>query len=109
MIHVAEVEAGLNWYQHAFPAAVRRQLPEQDFEYLTLGEINLEIVPADGKVTSGAAGTVVYWQVADFDQTLHHLIRLGAVLYRGPMTIEDGQRMCQIRDPWGNCIGLRGP
>lgn len=31
-----------------------------------------------------------------------------AALYRGPIGIEAGQRMCQVRDPWDNCIGLRG-
>ena len=40
---------------------------------------------------------------------LRHFEGLGAIRYRGPMAIEDGQRMCQVRDPWGNCIGLRGP
>jgi len=31
----------------------------------------------------------------------------GARLYRGPLAIEGGQWMAQVRDPWGNCIGLR--
>ncbi|MDY0831642.1 MULTISPECIES: VOC family protein [unclassified Pseudomonas] len=34
-------------------------------------------------------------------------VTLGATLYRGPMKIEGGEWMCQVRDPWGNCIGLR--
>jgi len=25
------------------------------------------------------------------------------------MLIENGEAMCQVQDPWGNCIGLRGP
>jgi len=33
----------------------------------------------------------------------------GAALYRGPIKIEARLSMCQARDPWGNCIGLRGP
>ncbi|MEZ8336060.1 glyoxalase/bleomycin resistance/dioxygenase family protein, partial [Vibrio splendidus] len=28
--------------------------------------------------------------------------------YRGPMAIENGLFMCQIEDPFGNLIGLRG-
>jgi len=54
-------------------------------------------------------GTVVYWRVAEFDEALAHLLGVGATLYRGPMAIEDGQLMCQVQDPWGNCLGLRGP
>ncbi|TOL44982.1 glyoxalase/bleomycin resistance/dioxygenase family protein, partial [Vibrio parahaemolyticus] len=37
-----------------------------------------------------------------------HFQKLGARLYRGPMEIEDGLSMCQVEDPFGNLIGLRG-
>lgn len=108
LIHVADVPAGIAWYTRAFPEAIRKRLDEVDFEYLQLGSIQIEIVPADAKVASGAAGSVVYWQVPDFDAALEHMLSIGATLYRGPIQIEDSQRMCQVRDPWGNCIGLRG-
>ncbi len=109
LVHVADVEAGLTWYQRAFPRAERQRLPAFDFEYLKIGSIHLEIVQADEKVASGAAGSVVYWQVEDFDRALSHFNAIGAPLYRGPLEIEDDLWMCQVRDPWGNCIGLRGP
>ncbi|MEI3851230.1 MULTISPECIES: VOC family protein [Ensifer] len=84
-------------------------LEEFDFAYLKVGTVDLEIVQADEKVASGAAGSVVYWAVEDFDRALAHFEALGALLYRGPMAIQEGLWMCQVRDPWGNCIGLRGP
>ncbi len=76
---------------------------------MKIGNIQLEIVTADEKVAAGAAGTVIYWSVDDLDTAIAHFATIGAALYRGPMQIEDGQWMCQVRDPWGNCIGLRGP
>jgi predicted enzyme related to lactoylglutathione lyase len=109
MIHVSNVPAALIWYQQAFPNAVRKRVEAHNFEYLAIGEINLELVPADEKVASGATGSVVYWRVADFNEALQHLQDIGATLYRGPKEIESGLRMCQICDPWGNCLGLRGP
>ena len=109
MVHVAEVQAGLAWYERAFPAARRESVGAPPFERLVVGEAFIEIVPADGKVASGAAGSVVYWRVPQFESALSHFQSVGATLYRGPMSIEDGQRICQVRDPWGNCIGLRGP
>ncbi len=110
MIHVADVAAALDWYSRAFPAARRTNIhwPKKNFEYLELNGIQIEIVPADEKVASGPAGTVVYWTVADFEAEVNHFQSVGATLFRGPAEIEDGMRMCQIRDPWGNCIGLRG-
>lgn len=79
------------------------------FEYLLVGQIKLELVPADSKVSSGPRGSVVYWQFAQFEEALLRFQKAGAQLYRGPMLIEGGQLMCQVQDPWGNCIGLRGP
>ncbi|CAN5314958.1 glyoxalase/bleomycin resistance/dioxygenase family protein [soil metagenome] len=109
MVHVSDVAAGLAWYQRAFPQAVRQQVEGFDFEVLAIGGVTIEIVQADEKVSSGAAGSVVYWNVLDLPSALARMQSVGAVLYRGPMPIEDGLAMCQVRDPWGNCIGLRGP
>jgi predicted enzyme related to lactoylglutathione lyase len=109
LIHVPDVQVGLAWYEQAFPGAERKRIDFPDFEYLAIGSIMLELVPADEKVKSGAAGSVVYWRVADFDRALEHFEQIGAALYRGPIDIANGQRMCQVLDPWGNCIGLRGP
>jgi len=109
MVHVTNVHDALAWYHRAFPGAVRRRLGIPEFEILFVGDVQLEFVPADTKVSSGPCGTVVYWQVPSFEETLEHFQSLGARLYRGPMQIEGGQLMCQVQDPWGNCIGLRGP
>ena len=109
-IHVSEVTTALTWYARAFPQAIRKKLamPTFEFEYLDVDGVMLELVPADEKVSSGASGSVVYWQVPDFDQALAHFQSIGATLYRGPGEIEASQHMCRVKDPWGNCIGLRG-
>jgi len=108
LVHVPDPKEGLDWYQRAFPNAKRVKLPEFEFDYLDVAGVNLEVVKADAKVASGAAGSVVYWHTSDFERRLEHLIGLGATLYRGPMDVENGLRMCQVKDPWGNCIGVRG-
>jgi predicted enzyme related to lactoylglutathione lyase len=109
MVHVTSVEEGLAWYQSAFPSAVRSFAPGTNFEFLQVGNVQLEVVPSDDRVSSGAAGSVVYWHVADLGEALLHFSNLGATVYRGPMHIEAGLGMCQVKDPWGNCVGLRGP
>lgn len=109
MIHVASVPEALAWYARAFPSAVRMTEPGTTFEYLAVGATRLEFVPADAKVPSGPAGSVVYWSVPRFEDALAHMQGVGATLYRGPLRIAHGQSICQVRDPWGNCIGLRGP
>lgn len=109
MIHTPAPAAALAWYEKAFPAARRVSLEASGFTFLQIGELRIEFVPADAKVSAGPSGTVVYWEVEDFEISLRELQALGARLYRGPMAIENGQVMCQVQDPWGNCIGIRGP
>ncbi|WP_338849371.1 VOC family protein [Massilia sp. W12] len=110
LVHVPDVPAALNWYLAALPGARRAHIAEPiAFDYLDVGGIMLELVPADEKVTNAAAGSVVYWHTPDFDASLAHLLSIGATLYRGPGAIEFGHKMCQVKDPWGNCLCLRGP
>lgn len=107
MIHAGDWQRAYEWYRSAFPNAKEVRIKEYDFKYLKVDNIALEIVQADEKVSAGTAGTVVYWHTNDFDGRLKYLLDLGAELYRGPKIIEKGKRMCQVKDPFGNLIGLR--
>ncbi|WP_246616514.1 VOC family protein [Thaumasiovibrio subtropicus] len=109
LIHVPNVDKGLAWYQTAFPAASPIYHPESNFTALDCEGFHIEIVQADEKVSNGKCGSVLYWSVEDLTTTLRHFEALGARLYRGPMKIENGLSMCQLEDPFGNLIGLRGP
>jgi predicted enzyme related to lactoylglutathione lyase len=51
-------------------------------------------------------GTVPYFAVADFEASRAELLAAGCVAHRGPLTLEDGRRICQVRDPYGTVWGL---
>jgi len=109
LVHVGDVDEALRWYAQAFPNAhVRTDLDVPGLAVLNVDGVQLELVLADEKVGSGPAGSVVYWRVPSVTEALERLQILGGELYRGPMNIEQGLSMCQVGDPWGNCIGLRG-
>jgi predicted enzyme related to lactoylglutathione lyase len=108
LVHAPDWRAGLAWYTRAFPSARPVRQPGQDWECIEVDGVAIEVVLADEKVPSGAAGTVVYWWADDFDARRAQLESLRAVLYRGPMEIEDGLVMCQFKDPFGNLLGVRG-
>ena len=91
LIHVSDVKAGIAWYQRAFPDARRERLESYCLEFLVIGDVRLEIVGTDNKVASGAAGSIVYWRVPDFESALAHFQQAGATLYRGPIPIENGE------------------
>ncbi|OTA16461.1 Var1 [Xenorhabdus vietnamensis] len=108
LIPVPDVEAGLAWYKRAFPVARTVYLAEFDFTVLEIGDFSLDIVQADEKVSSGQLGTVLYWSVPCLNTAIRHFQILGAQLFRGTMNIDNGLGMCQVKDPFGNLIGLKG-
>ena len=108
LIHVNDVPSGLEWYKKAFPDAKSVYLEEFRFTVLDMNGFMLEVVQADEKVGSGKLGTVMYWAIPDLNIAINHFKSLGAKVYRGPIPIENGLGMCQIEDPFGNLIGLRG-
>ncbi|MDF5719926.1 MAG: hypothetical protein PUP91_05450 [Rhizonema sp. PD37] len=59
-------------------------------------------------MSPGNAGQVAYWRVDNFEQALQHVQKHGARLYRGPVTIEGKQEICQMWDPFGNLFGMQG-
>jgi predicted enzyme related to lactoylglutathione lyase len=71
--------------------------------------------PADDETEAGEAknpwgsSTVVYFAVDDFDATRERLIAAGCVPWRGPIEIEGGRRICQLRDPFRIVWGLERP
>jgi predicted enzyme related to lactoylglutathione lyase len=109
LVHVGDVAEALRWYAQAFPNALaRNDLATPGLAVLVIDGVQIELVLADEKVASGPAGSVVYWWVPSVAEALARLQIIGGELYRGPMDIEQGLSMCQVKDPWGNCIGLRG-
>lgn len=107
LIHATNVELAFQWYKRAFPQAIEKT--SGDFTYLDVAGFALEIVHADEKVSAGRAGSVTYWAVNDLNSEISRFTALGSTVYRGPMLIEPGIGMCQVTDPSGNLIGLRGP
>jgi predicted enzyme related to lactoylglutathione lyase len=109
LVHVRDWETGFSWYREAFPDAMVIELPDYGFRTLRVGSFTIEVVRSDEKVPSGKSGTVMYWAVEDLMDAIERFGRLGADIYRGPIQIENGLGMCQVADPFGNLIGLRGP
>ncbi|MBP6345741.1 MAG: VOC family protein [Neisseriaceae bacterium] len=107
LLHVPDWASATDWYAQAFPQAERIRHQPDDWGHLQIGTVELAIVNADAKVACGPAGSVVYWSTDDIQAEIERLCGQGATLYRGPMNIGPQSWMCQVQDPWGNCIGLR--
>ena len=107
MLVAEEPAAAREWYAELFDTEPR-YLEAFDFWYLDVGGFVVEFLQADTKSQPGVNGQVCYWFVESFDTFVEKATSLGATLYRGPIEIDRGQRMAQLRDPFGNAIGIRG-
>lgn len=70
------------------------------------GGVELGFHPADPEKNPSGASTVPYWSVPDLDAALRVLVSAGAHRLRGPLEVEPGRRIAQVRDPHGAVIGL---
>lgn len=107
MYFVEDPEAAKTWYRDFLALPLVELAP--DYFGFRQGRCWICFHQADAKVTSGPAGSVVYWPVFDFDAFLERARSLGAKVHRGPLDIEDGQAMAQLQDPFGNLFGVLGP
>ena len=105
-LFVENIQASKNWYQKVF-----NQKPIIDldnFVEFRLGSSGLCLHLADVKSPLTAGGSVGYWKVTDFKKTIKLFTQFGGSVYRGPLQLPTSESICQIKDPFGNVIGLIG-
>lgn len=102
---VDDVDEAVAWYQDVVGGSLDRSgLPS-----VVVEAVRMVFHPADGKTRAGEGGTVPYCRVDVLVAAVEAFCAAGASVYRGPLVIEDGRTICQVRDPFGNVLGLIGP
>jgi len=104
---VADLAAATAWYSERLGAAPVTRAPQ--LVMFDVSGIRRTLHVADEYNQPGPSGTVPYWTVADVDATVACWTEHGASAHREPKTIMTGERLCQMRDPFGNLFGLRQP
>ncbi|MCY0898074.1 MAG: VOC family protein [Firmicutes bacterium] len=99
-----DLEAYWAWLETALGAVLQQRYPH--LIQGQIGTVSVTVHPADEKSPTGPGGQVVYWAVDDVNEAMQHLARHGARPYRGPVVGEEGARVAQLQDPWGNIWGL---
>jgi len=108
MYFVEDRRKAAEWYSNLTQHPILfLESPEHFF--IRIGNQDIWFHAADSKSPSGTGGQLAYWQVDDFDEVVSQATKMGAILHRGPLDRVDGTWMCQMRDPFGNVLGLIGP
>ena len=105
-LFVSDIHQSKDWYTRVL--GTPPSIDIENFVEFRLGANAVCLHPADDKSPLTTGGSVGYWRVTDFKKTFDHFIAHGAELYRGPLDIGDGTYIGQVKDPFGNVIGLTG-
>jgi len=107
MYFVNDPQAAASWYaEHLFSGVSVQE--ESGFFWFETGTIEVGFHPSDQKNPAGG-GAVVYWRVENFGRSRDAMLQGGCESWRGPLVISPTRVICQLRDPFGNIIGLEGP
>ncbi|MGX7678874.1 VOC family protein [Jatrophihabitans sp. DSM 45814] len=103
---VDDLQSARAWYAELLgfePIEVQPQLVT-----FAVGSVRLTLHLGDDFNTPAELhGTVAYWGVDDVDEVVAQFVARGAIAHRGPKTIFTGERLCQLKDPFGNLFGVR--
>ena len=106
-LFVHNVKESSSWYSKVLNIPLT--IDEDKFGLIKIGSNEMCFHPADDKSPVSTGGSVAYWYVEDLVEVSDLFVKHGGSLYRGPIEIpESDEGICQIKDPFGNVIGLRG-
>jgi uncharacterized glyoxalase superfamily protein PhnB len=111
MIFAEDPRAAATWYAAALGGGELTVLPGPagEFVLFMLGELEVGFHPADPQKNPPGGSPVVYWAVSSLSQARCALLAAGASPHRGPLVVDSGRSICQLRDPFGGIFGLDGP
>lgn len=105
-LFTSDLAASREFYSRAFGLIPALDLPEIcEFK---IGSQSLVLQTPDSLSPAGTETQMAYWPVPSLDDAIARFRELGGEICRGPLDLGNGERICQIRDPFGNTVGLKG-
>ncbi|MFC5183894.1 VOC family protein [Actinomadura harenae] len=111
MTFASDPEACARWWADALSTDLHTDIADdgQVYAWIVVGGVEMGWHEADDARNPRGGSPVAYWAVPDLDTARKHLLDAGAEHWRGPLKVESGRRICQLRDPHGMIFGLEGP
>ena len=101
---VRELRKTAAWYSKLFEILPYRD--DADFIGFHLDGIDLCFHRLNQKAVDPSGAQVAYWHVENLDKSIIEFGENGASIFRKPIQIPEGGRIAQIKDPFGNILGL---
>ncbi len=98
---VSNLAEGKSWYADVLGVAPYFDQPF--YVGFPVGGFELGLIP-DGE--PGPQGALAYWGVSNAEAELSRLRALGAEIHEPIKDVGDGIKVCAVRDPFGNVLGI---
>jgi len=106
-LFVENVRESSSWYSKVLDTQL--EIDDDNFGLIRIGDNELCFHQADEKSPVSTGGCVGYWHVDKLIEVANVFVEHGGTIYRGPIEIPgNDEGICQIKDPFGNVIGLQG-
>ena len=102
---VSDVESTRLWIEDVLEIEPYRL--ENSFVGYKLENQELCIHEIDEKCGTEIGNQICYWEVKDMDLMIERLQQKGCELYRSPLKLKEGGRVCQMKSPFNFVIGLK--
>ena len=101
---VPNLEEAKDWYTKAFKQ--RPYFDEPFYAGFSIGGYELGLLPYEDEMVVHGNGSFAYWGVDNIEDSLAHMIKIGATEHEKPMDVGGGAFVASVKDPWKNIIGL---
>ena len=109
MFFAADPGAAATWWARALDLGSDDIHSNEAFTWLEVDGVEIGFHPADPERNPVGGSPVVYFATDGFNADWARLLAMGATPHRGPVTVSSTRRVTQVRDPFGNVVGLDGP
>ena len=101
---VSDLEKAKEWYSNAFHT--KPYFDEPTYVGFSVSGYELGLVPSDLKKEHKTANVETLWGVPNVEQEHKRLINLGCTELNEPTDVGGDIIVSNVKDPWGNVIGL---
>ncbi len=108
----SDMPAAWDFYSALFPWKISQDMelpPEMGGTYRLFHACDDNLGGMGGKPPGAPDHWLLYFRIEDLDASLAKAAELGAELVHGPMEVPGGDRVAQLRDPFGAVFALVGP
>lgn len=101
---VSDLAKAKEWYTQAFQT--EPYFNEVFYVGFNIAGYELGLHPEEKPVKEKAESVMTYWGVEDIEKEYQHFLSVVSTVHQAPQNVGGEIQVAEVKDPWGNVIGL---